>query len=172
MSQTRSRSAAFFANATYSYKGRYTVNGTARYEGTNRMGKSRSARWLPTWNVSGAWNAHEEKFFSNLTSVLSHFTLKASYSLTADRGPADVTNSQAIITSYSPYRPFTSLQESGLYIKELENSELTYEKKHELNIGADMGFLNNRINLAVDWYKRNNYDLIGIVNTQGAGGQS
>ena len=171
LSQTRSRSAAFFANATYSYKGRYTVNGTARYEGTNRMGKSRSARWLPTWNVSGAWNAHEEKFFSNLTSVLSHFTLKASYSLTADRGPADVTNSQAIITSYSPYRPFTSIQESGLYIKELENSELTYEKKHELNIGADMGFLNNRINLAVDWYKRNNYDLIGIVNTQGAGGQ-
>ena len=61
LSQTRSRSAAFFANATYSYKGRYTVNGTARYEGTNRMGKSRSARWLPTWNVSGAWNAHEEK---------------------------------------------------------------------------------------------------------------
>lgn len=58
-----------------------------------------------------------------------------------------------------------------MYIKELENSELTYEKKHELNIGADMGFLNNRINLAVDWYKRNNYDLIGIVNTQGAGGQ-
>ena len=171
LSQTRSRSAAFFANATYSYKGRYTVNGTARYEGTNRMGKSRLARWLPTWNVSGAWNAHEEKFFSNLTSVLSHFTLKASYSLTADRGPADVTNSQAIITSYSPYRPFTSIQESGLYIKELENSELTYEKKHELNIGADMGFLNNRINLAVDWYKRNNYDLIGIVNTQGAGGQ-
>ena len=109
LSQTRSRSAAFFANATYSYKGRYTVNGTARYEGTNRMGKSRSARWLPTWNVSGAWNAHEEKFFSNLTSVLSHFTLKASYSLTADRGPADVTNSQAIITSYSPYRPFTSI---------------------------------------------------------------
>ena len=57
-----------------------------------------------------------------------------------------------------------------MYIKELENSELTYEKKHELNIGADMGFLNNRINLAVDWYKRNNFDLIGDVTTQGIGG--
>ena len=43
--------------------------------------------------------------------------------------------------------------------------QLTYEKKHELNIGADMGFLDNRINFAVDWYTRNNYDLIGIVNT-------
>ena len=73
-----------------------------------------------------------------------------------------MTNSQAIITSYSPYRPFTDIQEAGLYLKELENSELTYEKKHELNIGADMGFLDNRINFAVDWYTRNNYDLIGI----------
>lgn len=171
LNRTRSRSAAFFANATYSYKGKYTLNGTARYEGTNRMGRSRSARWLPTWNVSGAWNAHEEAFFESLQPALSHFTLKASYSLTADRGPADVTNSQAIITSYSPYRPFTDIQEAGLYIKELENSELTYEKKHELNIGADMGFLDNRINFAVDWYTRNNYDLIGIVNTQGVGGQ-
>ena len=171
LSRTRSRSAAFFANATYSYKGRYTLNGTIRYEGTNRMGRSRSSRWLPTWNVSGAWNAHEESFFESMKSVLSHFTLKASYSLTADRGPADVTNSQAIITSYSPYRPFTNIQEVGLYLKELENSELTYEKKHEFNVGADMGFLNNAVNLAVDWYTRNNYDLIGIVNTQGVGGQ-
>lgn len=171
LNHTRSRSVAFFANATYSYKGRYTLNGTLRYEGTNRMGKSRSSRWLPTWNVSAAWNAHEEKFFEPLKSVLSHFTLKGSYSLTADRGPANVTNSQVVITSYSPYRPFTNIQETGLYPVELENSELTYEKKHELNIGVDMGFLNNRINLAVDWYKRDNYDLIGIINTQGVGGQ-
>ena len=34
---------------------------------------------------------------------------------------------------------------------------------HELNIGADMGFLDNRINFSIDWYKRNNYDLIGIT---------
>ena len=102
--------------------------------------------------------------------ALSHLTLKASYSLTADRGPEYVTNSQAIIMSYSPYRPFTDGQETGLYVSDPENSELTYEKKHELNIGADMGFLNNRINFAVDWYKRNNYDLIGIIATQGVGG--
>lgn len=82
-----------------------------------------------------------------------------------------MTNSQAIITSYSPYRPFTTIQELGLHLKDLENSELTYEKKHEFNVGADMGFLDNRINFAIDWYKRNNYDLIGIVNTQGVGGQ-
>lgn len=171
LNHTRSRSIAFFANITYSYQGRYTLNGTVRYEGTNRMGKSRQSRWLPTWNISTAWNVHEEKFFENLKPTLSHLTFKASYSLTADRGPANVTNSQAIIASYSPYRPFTNIQETGLFLGELENSELTYEKKHELNIGTDIGFLDNRVNLAVDWYTRDNYDLIGIVNTQGVGGQ-
>ena len=40
-----------------------------------------------------------------------------------------------------------------------------------MNVGAEIGFLDNRINLAMDWYKRNNYDLIGIINTMGVGGQ-
>ncbi|WP_300725795.1 SusC/RagA family TonB-linked outer membrane protein [uncultured Bacteroides sp.] len=170
VTETHTRDVAFFATSTYSYNGKYTINGTVRYEGSNKLGKSRSARWLPTWNVSAAWNMHEESWFEKLRPTLSNLTLKASYSLTADRGPADVSNSRVIITSYNPYRPFASVSESGLQIQDLENSELTYEKKHELNIGAEIGFLDNRINLAVDWYKRNNYDLIGVINTMGVGG--
>ena len=169
--ETHSREAAFFATGTYSYKGRYTVNGTVRYEGSNKLGKSRSSRWLPTWNVSGAWNMHEENFFEELKPALSNLTLRASYSLTADRGPANVTNSHVVIESYNPYRPFASVGESGLRISDLENSELTYEKKHELNLGIDLGFLDNRINLVVDWYKRNKYDLIVKINTMGVGVQ-
>lgn len=170
LGNTYYRNIASFFNGTYSYKGKYTLNGTFRYEGTNKMGKSRNARWLPTWNVSGAWNAHEESFFKEVSSVLSHLSLKASYSLTADRGPASVTNSLAVINAYNPWRPTSGVSESGLNITALENSELTYEKKHELNLGVDMGFLNNRVNLVLDWYKRNNFDLIGDVTTQGIGG--
>ncbi len=169
--ETRGRQVSFFSTGTYSYQGRYTVNGTVRYEGSNKLGKSRAARWLPTWNVSGAWNAHNESFFENLRPTLSNFTLRTSYSLTADRGPASVTNSRVVIGSYNPWRPFTSVKESGLRILDLENSELTYEKKHELNIGLEVGFIDNRINVAADWYTRNNYDLIGMINTMGIGGQ-
>ena len=167
---TLSRSLAFFGNATYSYKGRYTLNGTLRYEGTNRLGKSRSARWMPTWNLSAAWNVHEEPFFNRLEHVLSHLSLKASYSLTGDPGPSSVSNSSMVLMSYAPYRPFTSIQESGMYISDQANSELTYEKKHELNLGIETGFLGNRINVAFDWYTRNNYDLIGVIETAGVGG--
>lgn len=168
---TYSRNVAFFSSATYSYKGIYILNGTGRYEGSNKLGKSQSARWLPTWNIAGAWNAHEEKWFNGIfNSVLSHATFKASYSLTADSGPDFVTNSLVVIKSNSPWRPTASVSESQLYIQDLENSELTYEKKHEFNVGTSLGFLNNRINLEADYYIRQNFDLIGLTYTQGVGG--
>ena len=169
LSNTYNREVSFFGTATYSYKGRYTINGTVRYEGSNRLGKSTSARWLPTWNVSGAWNAHEEPWFQKVfKNTLTHATLKASYSLTGDK-PA-TTNAAVIIRSTNPWRPFTVDKESGLEISNFANPDLTYEKKHELNIGADFGFLNNRINVTFDWYKRDNYDLIGPRTTNGSKG--
>lgn len=170
MTNTLARQVAFFGVATYSYKGKYTLNGTLRYEGTNKLGRSKSARWLPTWNIGGVWNVHEENFFKSMEPALSHLALKTSYSLTADRGPAFVTNSQAIIKSYKPWRPSANVTESGSNIEFLENEDLTYEKKHEFNIGANLGFLNNRINVEFAWYKRNNYDLIGYMYTEGVGG--
>ena len=38
-------------------------------------------------------------------------------------------------------------------------------------LGLSTGVLDNRINLEFDWYKRNNFDLIGVATTQGIGGQ-
>ena len=167
------RNLAFFGMATYSYKGRYTINGTIRYEGTNKLGKSRQARWLPTWNVSGAWNAHEERWWApTFGKAWSYASLKGSYSLTADRGPAGVTNSLAVFSSFTPFRPSTTASETGITLYDLENSELTYEKKHELNIGVALGFVDNRINVEFDWYRRNNFDLIGYVQTMGVGGST
>lgn len=171
LNNTRYRNLAFFTNATYSWNKKYTVNATLRYEGTNKLGKSRSSRWLPTWNLSGAWDVSREDFFAELNPFVSDLVLKASYSLTADRGPASVTNSLVDIRSGTLWRPSSEYREGLLYIAALENSELTYEKKHEFNIGMQAGFLDNRIRMNADWYVRNNFDLIGAVNTQGLGGQ-
>ena len=147
---TYRRSAAFFGTATYSYAARYIITGTARYEGTNKLGKARKSRWLPTWNVSGAWNAHEEPFWEALMPTFSHATLKGSYSLTADSGPDYVSNATAIFNPYTPWRPLSSVKELGIELESIANGELTYEKKHELNLGVDLGFFNNRINVVFD----------------------
>ncbi len=171
---TYKRSFASFGNLTYSYAGRYVINGTIRYEGTNKLGKSRSARWLPTWNVSGAWNAHEESWYRDndaLNRVLSHATLRLSYSLTADSGPDWVSNATTVYNPYRPWRPISGVQELGLQLTDLANTELTYEKKREFNVGVDLGFMpGSRINVSADVYVRDNYDLIGEIYTQGVGG--
>lgn len=172
--KTWTRNLAYFFSGSYSYKGRYTGNFTWRYEGTNKLGKARSARWLPTWNVSGAWNVHEEEFFKKWSertnSVMSHATLRASYSLTADRGPSSVSNANAIYRSGNAWRPQGDQMETVIYLDNIANTELTYEKKHEFNVGLDLGFFHNRLNTNVDVYWRNNYDLIGFIQTPGEGG--
>ena len=163
------RSLAYFLTGNYSYKGKYNVNLTGRYEGTNKLGRSRSARWLPTWNVGASWNVHEENWFYK-QPVFSHMTLRASYSLVADRGPSWVTNALPVYYATQAWKPEKDLFETGIVLSDLANSELTYEKKYEFNVGADVGFLDNRINLVFDYYTRNNYDLIGDIYTQGTGG--
>ena len=167
------RRLAWFANLNYSYKGIYALNLTGRYDGSNQLGKATSSRWLPTYNVSTSWNAHEEKFMRNWIErtggKLSHATLRFSYSLVGEQTTAS--NALPIYNALNVWRPQGDQQEVGIALYELGNSDLTYEKKHEFNIGVDLGFFNNRINLVSDFYWRRNFDLMGYVNTQGAGGQ-
>jgi len=168
MQEYRDRFLAYFSTASYSYDRKYTFNGTFRYDGSNLLGKSKSARWLPTWNVSGSWNAHEEDFLAD-SDVISYLTLRGTYGLTASMGPAR--NSSLILMNQISDRPYDSERESQMFIQSLENSELTWEKQFETNLGVDLGLYNNRINLSLDAYKRNGFDLIGNIRTSGIGGE-
>ncbi|WP_448701972.1 SusC/RagA family TonB-linked outer membrane protein [Mucilaginibacter sp. AW1-3] len=156
----------------YSYKGKYNLNSTVRYDGSNQLGESTTARWLPTWNVSGAWNIDMEDFYqkSKISEIMNSVTVRATYGLVAS--PGNATNSSLILQAQTTYRPYINEKETALYIKDLENSQLTYEKMYETNIGTDMAFFNNKLTLTVDVYKRKSYDLIGGITTGGIGGQS
>ena len=170
LSNTNSFSQAFYGNATYSYNGKYVVNGTYRYEGSNLMGKSSKARWMSTWNVSTAWNVHEESWFDKL-QPLSHLTLRASYSLTGTPPDPSFANSTAILTSTNTYRRIGSDNEPAIKVSSLANYNLTYEKKNEWNLGVDFGLLKDRLNVTFDVYTRNNFDEMGYMSTQGIGGE-
>ena len=171
-SQAWNRRLAYFANASYSYKGRYQLNLTGRYDGTNQLGKATSSRWLPTWNVSASWNAHEETFFQKWMErtggKFSHAALRLSYSLTGEQTSAS--NAYPIYLPTTIWRPQSDQQETGIELYQLGNSDLTFEKKYEFNVGLDLGFFNNRLNLVADVYTRDNHDLMGYMNTNGYGG--
>ena len=117
---------------------------------------------MPTKNLSGKHSCPH--------SATPHS--KGSYSLTADSGPDYVSNATAIFNPYTPGARSAPSRNSVSSLESIANGELTYEKKHELNLGVDLGFFNNRINVVFDWYRRNNYDLIGTIFTQGVGGEN
>ncbi len=169
MSQNYDRFVAFFASLGYSYDDRYTFNMTGRYDGSNRLGKSKSARWLPTWNLSGAWHIKREKFMEDV-DLISALNLRATYGLTASMGPAS--NAMAIYINEVSFRPYQVEKENQIILRELENQDLTWEKQYETNVGFDMGIIDNRISVSADIYYRRGFDLIGYVSTSGIGGQS
>ena len=164
----RDRFVAFFSNANYSYKNKYTINLTGRIDGSNQLGRAKSARYLPTWNISGSWNAKEESFLRD-NDVISRLSLRGTYGLTASIGRAK--NSTAIFKNQLTTRPYLSEKESRIFAQSLENSELTWEKQFETNVGFDLGLFNNRVSLVVDAYQRSGFDLIGRIKTSGVGGE-
>ncbi|MFJ1364831.1 SusC/RagA family TonB-linked outer membrane protein [Capnocytophaga canimorsus] len=168
VSNSYDRFVAFFANGAYSFNSKYIFNATARLDGSNRLGSSADARWLPTWNVSGRWNAKDESFLQNV-DWLSNLNIRATYGLTASMGPA--TNSRAVLRSTLTIAPYPDEIQNGLLVRSLQNSELTWEKQYEANAGFDIGVLNNRFSISADFYHRKGFDLIAAIRTSGIGGE-
>jgi TonB-linked SusC/RagA family outer membrane protein len=160
---------AYGLNAGYTFKDKYNLGGTVRYDGSNLMGKTNTARWLPTWNLSGSWNIDGEDFFKK-QKLINRATLRASYGLTASSGPA--TNSSIVLLNSSANRPYLPERESIIQLMNLENSELTWEKMYKTNLGFDLGLFQNRLSVTVDYYDHRSYDLIGLVRTGGIGGEA
>ena len=166
LDEEKDRFIGWFINAGYAYKSRYVANFTFRYDGSNQLGSSTQARFLPTYNVSGAWNVYNESFM-NKFPVISDLRIRSTYGVSGNLPPgaSALLNLQADVT----LRP-TDI-EPTLFIKDLTNTELTWEKLNEFNIGVDFSLFQGRIDVTADYYVRKSYDLIGIIQTSGIGGQ-
>lgn len=169
MSRDYDRFVAFYGTANYSFDGKYNVTATGRYDGSNRLGKSATARWLPTWSVAGSWNMEKERFLED-ADWLDYLTLRASYGLTASMGPA--TNSSIVLHTITTNRPYLTEKESVIQLTNLENRELTWEKLYTGNIGLDGGLFNRRLTFSLDGYYRRSFDLISLIKTSGIGGEA
>lgn len=160
----RERFAGVYLTGAYSYRDKYIFNATARYDGSNRLGNSIQARYLPTWNVSAAWNLDQEDIFKK--EWLSYLKLRATYGLSANLGP----NTSALLNIRSGVTLRPTDVETYLYIQDLKNKDLTWEKLKEVNVGFDYGFFNNNVTGTIDFYRRSCFDLIGLFRTSGVGG--
>ena len=162
------RFVGYFGNLSYTYNKKYVVEGTLRRDGSNRLGRSEKARWLNSWTVAARWNIAQEGFIQNISSI-SYLTLRGSYGLNANYGNA--TNSLAVLRTKLTNRPYLNDRQLAIDIENLENADLTWEKKYEANIGVDLGLWKNRLNISVDAYQRKSLDLINLIRTSGIGGE-
>ncbi|MBS1564852.1 MAG: TonB-dependent receptor, partial [Bacteroidetes bacterium] len=169
MSKDRDRFVAFYSSGAYTYDSKYNFTGTIRYDGSNRLGSSPKARWLPTWSLAGSWNVDQESFMRNISWV-DYLTVRATYGLTASMGPA--TNSDVVLKNQTTNRPYSSEVESVIALINLENSDLTWEKLYTTNVGIDAGLFNKRVNISFDAYQRKSFDLISLIKTSGIGGEA
>ncbi len=160
------RFVAFYANADYAFDRKYSISGTVRYDGSNALGASSSARWLPTWNVGAKWNAQNEEFLADV-EWLDVLSVRASYGLNASM--PSVSNAQAVYRNSQVYRP--GYTENQIQIESLGNSELTWEKSYQFNAGVDVTLFDNRFNFSFDYFDRQSFDLIAPIRTGGIGGQ-
>ncbi|GAB1857055.1 SusC/RagA family TonB-linked outer membrane protein [Flavobacteriaceae bacterium MHTCC 0001] len=168
--ETRNREMTFFANATYDYDKKYVLNLSGNYEGSNRAGKAKGTRWLPTYTVSGRWNLHRENFIDN-TGAINNLVLRGSYGLSALIANT-ASNNEAIFRNQVTDRGLISDRENAIDIIDLQNSELTWEKQIEYNVGVDIGLFDNRIAMNLDAYFRDGKDLIDFITTSGIGGEA
>ncbi|MCZ4695946.1 SusC/RagA family TonB-linked outer membrane protein [Ancylomarina euxinus] len=161
----KDRRASVFTTAAYTYQGKYIVNGSFRYDGSNQLGESTSARFLPSWTASGAWNIHAESFMEDVTFV-NHLKTKASYGYNGIMGP----NTSAALAMFSGQTLRPTDNETYYYVAALDNEDLTWEKMYELNLGIDFALFNNKIAGEIGYYNRKSIDLIDVVSTSGVGG--
>jgi TonB-dependent starch-binding outer membrane protein SusC len=152
---------SLFARAVYKFKGRYIFNATIRQDGSSRFGADNKFGVFPT--VSGAWRVIDEPWIPfNVKTWLSDFKLRVSYGLVGNQNlPYD-----AIYTRYDPATyPFNgSSVTSGYAVAAtngvLGNNFIQWEVQHQTNLGTDVAFLNNRIQLSVDVYNKNISSLL------------
>ena len=73
-------------------------------------------------------------------------------------------NASAIYRAGIVHRLNLNDRENKLNLLSLENRDLTWEKMYELNVGAEVAFLKDRISATVDVYQRNTFDLIDLAD--------
>lgn len=145
---------SYLARVNYNYKNKYFLTSTIRRDGSSRFGENNKWGYFPS--VSGSWIVSDESFMTNLKPV-SLFKVRASYGMTGNNQIPNY-GSASLLGGINYVNNTTIIP--GLTTLNINNKDLKWEKTSQLNVGFDLGFLNNRINLSADFYKSITKDML------------
>jgi len=145
--------ASFFTRETYNYDNRYLLTYTYRYDGSSNFGPNQ--RWAGFHSLAAAWRFSEEDFFKSLkeSGAVTNGKLRLGWGQTGNSniggyawGSAMSVMETGLGTSYRPAN--------------IKNLDIKWETQEQYNVGLDMGFINDRINLVVDVYLKKSADML------------
>lgn len=150
--------ASFFGRANYSYKSKYYLTATFRMDGSSKFPPANKWGYFPSGAI--AWNISEEDFMKKV-KIISNAKLRTSYGITGNNRVADFAYLPKLgFPPISAYSFNAETPTKGVIISEMGNDKLRWESVHQADIGLDLGFLKNRIELVVDVYRRTTVDML------------
>ena len=150
------QSFSYAGRFNYSFKERYLLTGSVRWDGASRLTK----KWDAFPSLALAWRLSEEPFMKSLTQ-LDNLKLRVSYGTTGNSG----------INPYGTQSGVMSFNNSGLsfqdtpvlwytFKQEIGNTDLGWEKTAQINVGLDVSLFNGRLSAAIDYYDSKTSDLL------------
>ena len=146
--------ASYMARINYSFKNRYQLTLTGRYDGSSTLATGNKWDFFPSSVV--AWKIEEEDFMKD-QQLFNQLKLRVGYGVT---GNAAVNAYQTGGTIYGQNYLFDTGEVNGAKAQVVPTPTLGWEKTAALNIGLDFGILRNRINGNLEYYIANTTDLL------------
>jgi len=143
-----------FGRFNYEYDDRYLVTFTARRDGASNFSKNNKYAFFPSGALG--WRISNEQFLKDSESI-SNLKLRASYGVTGN--PA-ISPYQSLANFESIYSNVGDQVVNAVVPEQLANPNLKWETSYQTNLGLDLGLINDRIGLTLDYYTIDTKDLI------------
>lgn len=140
----------------YSYDSRYLFTFTVRRDGSSVFGVNNKYGVFPS--AALGWNMSREKFMEPMVNVLNNLKIRLSYGKSGNEAigvyqSLTKMSTSALAMGKASHTTLTTQSSMG-------NNDLSWETTTGFNGGVDFGFLNNRVNGTIDFYKTNTSDLL------------
>lgn len=146
---------SLFGQLNYTYNKRLTAAVTLRSDRSSKFAYDNGALVFPSGQLS--WRFSQEKFMEGL-DFLSDGKIRVGYGVAGNNRIDDFLFLQLYNTG-GQYALNHAIQ-SGYAPPSLANPSLRWERNFSQNLGLDLSFLKNRIQLTIDAYKNTGKDLL------------
>ncbi len=147
-----------FGRLSYNYLSKYMVEASIRRDASSVFPEGDKAAIFPA--LSAGWVLSEEDFWND--GFMSFMKLRFSWGQNGSTSILTGTAGEEFWTVSGIYYPNANETGyfSGAQIEQLTNDELKWERSEQISVGADMRFLNQRINFSADYFDKRTRDLI------------